>query len=209
MNNLSKFSKKWDLSYSIKIMHFSTTLINKFCRRTMWTLSYAFRGLPRLGFRPLRPRLNWQACFRVSIEQHLTCHIIIFECALHRCHEWLLFLSFPVFLVLRGTIRSWCERRVRDRRSRSTPLEINTNDDNDEYLSNYIKTSTRYPKSITLVSTGKGKHSHTTSYTLKVFQFSLCIAYGSKVLLSIGRVILSVAFMFPLLPIFPDPLLLA
>ena len=169
----------------------------------------AFWGLPRLGFRPLGPRLNLQAWYRVSIEPHLTCHIIIFECAFHRCHEWLLFLSFPVFLILRDNIRSWSERRVRYRRSRSTPSEINTNDDNDEYLSNCIKTSTRYPKRITLVSTGKGKHSPTKSYTLKVFQFSLCIAYGSKVLLSIDRVILSVAFMFPLLPIFPDPLLLA
>ena len=146
------------------------------------TLSDAFRGLSRFGFWTLGPRLNWQACLRVSYDNHLTCHIIIIDCTLRRCHEWLLFLSFPLFLVLREI------SSVDVRTSPRSKTEINTINDNDEYLSNCIKTSARYPKSITLVSTGKGKHSPTTSYTFKVFQFSLCIAYGSKVLLSIDRV---------------------
>ena len=98
------------------------------------------------------------------------------------------FRCFRFFAIISG---------VDVRASPRSKKEINNIDDNDEYLSNCINISTRYPKSITLVSTGKGKHSPTTTYTFKVFQFSLCIPYGSKVLLSIDRAILSVAFMFP------------
>ena len=129
-------------------------------------------------------------------------------CALHRCLCWILLLFFSVFLVLLGSPRSWCELRVRDWRSRSTPSEVNKEsiehlDIEDQHPSDLSTGSSMNSAAKMnledlgiLVINEQGKHSPTTTYTFKVFQFSLCIAYGSKVLLSIDRVLLSVAFMF-------------
>ena len=90
---------------------------------TTWTMvnfksslqpSHMCRGfVPRLGFIPSRPRLNWSSCFRVQIQFF---NIVISSFSYVHCINAMLNVvsTFLVF-ASSGRIRSRCEERVRDR----------------------------------------------------------------------------------------------